>query len=182
MSQFNDPLLHLYRSAAQSATELATLYLGCLERMQSPQPGTAISEAKDESNKMLKQIQSANSLQELYQLQARLARIHVEKLVGYWTSFYSTAHLSQMEFFRQIPIKSMEWVDNVSHSMDGARTPEPMITAMRMVATAARSGYSSILRASEETVEQAVAEAERSTEANTGAGGGNKQGSGQAAA
>lgn len=186
MTQFNDPLLHLYRSAVQSATEFATLYLGCMERMQNPQPGTAaISEAKEESSKMLKQIQSASSLQDIYQLQTQLARANTEKIVGYWTSLYSTTHLSQMEFFRQAQIKGLEWMDNMGHSFDGARTPEPMINAMRMVATAARSGYSSILRATEETVEQAAAEAERSAAAsagNSGSGEGKQKDSGQAAA
>lgn len=189
MAQITDPMLHFCRSVAQSTTELATLYLGSMERMQSPQAGAnAISEAKDESSKFLKQIQSASSLQELYQLQTRLARANTEKMVGYWTSLYSTAHLNQMEFFRQAQIKGLEWMDNVGHSMVGARTPEPMINAMRMVATAARSGYSNILRATEETVAQAVAEAERSTEksaaksGNSGADGEGKREGGQAAA
>lgn len=189
MAQIPDPMLHLCRSMAQSATELATLYLGSMERMQSPPAGaTAISEAKDESSKMLQKIQSASSVQELYQLQTRLARIHTEKMLGYWTSLYSTAHLSQMEFFRQAHIKGLEWMDSLGHSMDGARTPEPMINAMRMVATAARSGYSNILRATEETVAQAVAEADRSTQdspakaGNSGADGEGKRKGGQAAA
>jgi hypothetical protein len=189
MPPITDPMLHLCRSAVQSTTELTTLYLGSMERMQSPQAGAAISEARDESSRILKQIQSASSLQELYQLQTRLARANTEKIVGYWTSVYSTAHLNQMEFLRQVHLKGLEWMDNVGHSLDGARTPEPMINAMRMVATAARSGYSSILRATEETVEQAVAEAERSsagptnetTKGASGSGGGHK-GSGQAAA
>jgi hypothetical protein len=97
-----------------------------------------------------------------------------------------------MEFLRQAQIKGLEWMDNAGHSLDSARTPEPMMNAMRMVATAARSGYNSILRATEETVEQAVAEAERSTEGGqsdetikgkgTGETGGGKKGGGQAAA
>lgn len=192
MAQISDPMLNLCRSAVQSTTELATLYLGSMERMQSPQANAAISEARDESNKALKQIQSASTLQELYQLQVRLARANTEKIIGYWTSLYTTTHLSQMEFFRQAQIKGLEWMDNAGHSLDSARTPEPMMNAMRMVATAARSGYNSILRATEETVEQAVAEAERSTEGGqsdetikgkgTGETGGGKKGGGQAAA
>lgn len=193
MAQTTDPMLNLFRSAVQSTTELAALYLGSMERMQNPQASAAISEAKDESSKALKQIQSASSLQELYQLQTRLARANTEKIIGYWTSLYTSAHLNQIEFLRQAQIKGLEWLDNAGHSLDGARPPEPMINAMRMVATAARSGYNSILRATEETVEQAVAEAERSTEAGRtsetakGAGpgnetGGGKKGGGQAAA
>jgi hypothetical protein len=192
MAQISDPMLHLCRSAVQSTTELATLYLGSMERMQSPQANAAISEARDESNKALKQIQTASTLQELYQLQVRLARANTEKIIGYWTSLYTTTHLNQMEFLRQAQIKGLEWMDNAGHSLDSARTPEPMMNAMRMVATAARSGYNSILRATEETVEQAVAEAERSTEGGqsdetikgkgTGETGGGKKGGGQAAA
>lgn len=197
MAQITDPMLHLCRSAVQSATELTTLCLSSIERMQSPEAGAAISEARDENSRILKQIQSASSIQELYQLQTRLARANTEKIVGYWTSLYSTAHLNQMEFLRQVQIKGLEWVDNVGHSLDSAPTPEPMINAMRMVATAARSGYSSILRATEKTVEQAAAEAERSIEgqtneaargtsgtgtSNSGASGGRNKGGGEAAA
>lgn len=165
MPHISDPMLQFYRSAAQSSAELANLYLGSMERMQSSQAAAAISEAREESDKTVKQIQSADSLQELYQLQSRLARTHTEKIIGYWTSLYSAAHLSQMEFLRQAQVKGLEWMDNVSHAMDGARAPEPMMNAMRMVASAARTGYGSILRATEETVERAAAEAERAAAA-----------------
>lgn len=163
MPQPNDHVLSLYRNAMQSATELMNVYLHGIEHIQrSQQAATAIDEARNETSSILSQIQSANNLQELYNLQARLGRSQMEKIITYWTSLCATANLSQIEFMRQAQIKTLELVDTVGQTLDGSQAPgtEPVLNAMKMVVNAARSSYAATVRATEQAALETAAQIE----------------------
>src|SRR5438067_13215630 len=97
-SQFID----LYRSGVKTAAEVAKMSLENTVRLQEKQLGI-VRNILEENTRSTERLTAANSIEELFALQSRLAGAQLERVAEFWSSLWQAAAEQQQS-----------WVDNTA--------------------------------------------------------------------
>jgi phasin family protein len=90
----------LYRAGLRSSVELMKASLEGMERLQNQQLA-AVRAAVEQQSKSSGDLGKAKTLDELIDLQGRLAGAQFERLMGYWSGLYQAAGQNQMALLAQ---------------------------------------------------------------------------------
>ena len=96
----------LYRAGLRSSVELMKASLEGMERLQNQQLA-AVRAAVEQQSKSSGELGKAKTLDELIELQGKLAGAQFERLMGYWTSLYEAAGQNHMAALAQ----ARAWLD-----------------------------------------------------------------------
>jgi phasin family protein len=101
MQQQATQFLDLYRAGLKTATELMKTSLETAERVQRQQLD-AVRGALEENQKSASEIAEVRSLDDLMELQNRLARSQMERMLTFWSSTWRLASENQMALVGQM--------------------------------------------------------------------------------
>ena len=101
MQQQATQFLDLYRAGLKTATELMKTSLETAERVQRQQLD-AVRGALEENQKSASEIAEVRSLDDLMELQNRLSRSQMERMLTFWSSTWRLASENQMALVGQM--------------------------------------------------------------------------------
>lgn len=101
MQQQATQFLDLYRAGLKTATELMKTSLETAERVQRQQLD-AVRGALEENQKSASEIAEVRSLDDLMELQNRLARSQMERMLKFWSSTWRLASENQIALASQM--------------------------------------------------------------------------------
>jgi phasin family protein len=155
-SQFFD----LYRVSLEAALDIAKASLQGMERLRAHQL-KMISEAFSEAADTGQQIGSVKNLEEMLEVQTKLAPAQLEKAMGYWSGLCATTARNQADVMQQMQAKVSSLGDAYRATLDAApRGSEPMVAPLKSAVNAICSAYALTARASEEAARLAVSQIE----------------------
>src|SRR5262249_54096897 len=121
----------------------------------------AIHEAFSEAGDCGRQIGSAKTLDELIELQSRLAPSQLEKAMRYWSRLCATGARNQVEIRQQMQSKVTDFTEACRATLDAApQGTEPVVAPLKSAVTAICSAYTLTARAGEEAAKLAVSQIE----------------------
>lgn len=101
MQQQATQFLDIYRAGLKTATELMKSSLETAERVQRQQLD-AVRGALEENQKSASEIAEVRSLEDLMELQSRLARSQMERVLNFWSSTWRLASENQLALVGQM--------------------------------------------------------------------------------
>jgi phasin family protein len=160
MTKSDNRLFDLYRSGLDAFLELTRASVQGAERLREHQV-KAMNEAFSEAGETGRQIGSARSLDELIELQSKLAPAQLEKAMRYWSGLYATGARNQVEIMQQVQTKVTDFTEACRATLDAApQGTEPVVAPLRSAVTAMCSAYTLTARAGEEAAKLAVSQME----------------------
>ena len=128
--------LDLYKAGLKSAVDLMKASLESAERLQQQQL-TAIRGALEQHVKLVNELTSAKSLDDLVALQQKMAGAQLERVMGYWTSICQTAGQNQAAAMGQVQnqmAQARDWFTE-TYSLTARATEEAAKIASAQMAT-----------------------------------------------
>ncbi len=181
MTKSDNQLFDLYRSGLEAFIDLTRASVQGAERLREQQL-KALHEAFAEAGDAGRQMGSARTLDELLELQSRLAPAQLEKAMRYWSGLYATGARNQVELMQQMQNKVTHITEACRATLDAApQGTEPMVAPLKSAVTAICSAYSLTARAGEEAAKLAVSQIESANSAARQAAQAASQAGGQAA-
>jgi phasin family protein len=160
MTKSDNQLFDLYRSGLEAFIDLARTSVQGAERLREHQL-KAVHEAFSEAGDAGRQIGSAKSLEELLELQSKLAPTQLEKAMRYWGGLYATGARNQVEIMQHMQNKVTDFTEACRATLDAApQGTEPVVAPLKSAVTAICSAYTLTARAGEEAAKLAVSQIE----------------------
>jgi phasin family protein len=160
MNKSDNQIFDLYRSGLEAFLDLSRTSVQGAERLREQQL-KAINEAFSEAGDTGRQIGSAKTLEELLELQAKLAPTQLEKAMRYWGGLYATGARNQVEIMQQMQAKVSNFTEACCATLDAApQGTEPVVAPLKSAVTAMCSAYTLTARAGEEAAKLAVSQIE----------------------
>jgi phasin family protein len=160
MNKSDNQIFDLYRSGLEAFLDLSRTSVQGAERLREHQV-KAINEAFSEAGETGRQIGSAKTLEELLELQAKLAPAQLEKAMRYWGGLYATGARNQVEIMQQMQTKVNSFTEACRATLDAApQGTEPVVAPLKSAVTAMCSAYTLTARAGEEAAKLAVSQIE----------------------
>ena len=160
MTKSDNQLFDLYRSGLEAFIDIAKTSVQGAERLREHQL-KAIHEAFTEAGETGRQIGSAKSLDELLELQSKLAPTQLEKAMRYWSGLYAAGARNQVEIMQQMQSKVSSFTEACNATLDAApQGTEPVVAPLKSAVTAICSAYTLTARAGEEAAKLAVSQIE----------------------
>lgn len=150
MPQSNDQMLGFYRTTTKPLTELFNVFLAGAERIQNSQLN-ATKELLSSRSTTEKELESAQTVQEMIDIQGKLAREQWTKALASFGEIYAAGSLNQMEVIRQAQSQALEIVNSWSQTLDDIPAETlPFLSPMKLMVGAARATCAANIRATEE--------------------------------
>jgi phasin family protein len=160
MTKSDNQLFDLYRSGLEAFLDLTRASVLGAERLREQQV-KVITDAFSEAGEAGRQIGSVKNLEELLELQARLAPTQLEKAMRYWSGLYATGARNQVELMQQMQTKVTNFTEACRATLDAApQGTEPVVAPLKSAVTAMCSAYTLTARAGEEAAKLAVSQIE----------------------
>jgi phasin family protein len=160
MTKSENQFFDLYRTGLEAFLEMTRTSVQGAERLRAHQV-KAINEAFSEAGETGRQIGSVKSLDELVELQAKLAPAQLEKALRYWSGLYATGARNQVEMMQQMQTKVTDFTEACRATLDAApQGAEPVVAPLKSAVTAMCSAYTLTARAGEEAAKLAVSQIE----------------------
>lgn len=160
MTKSDNQLFDLYRSGLEAFLDMTRTSVQAAQRLREHQV-KAINEAFTEAGETGRQFGSAKNLEELLELQSRLAPSQLEKAMSYWSGLYATGARNQVEIMQQMQTKVTNFTEACRATLDAApQGTEPVVAPLRSAVTAMCSAYTLTARAGEEAAKLAVSQIE----------------------
>lgn len=139
MTSPQEQFIALYRSNLESMVSMARSVLDEAERLRTRQL-EAIREALAENEELARQIAGAETVDQLFAVQSRIANHQVDVALGYWGRVFEAASQTQVKGMKQFEEQAARFTERVSAMLDGAPAgAEPMVNAMKAFLQAARA-------------------------------------------
>jgi len=165
MTKSDNQLLDLYRSSLEAFLDIARTSVQGAERLREHQL-KAFHEAFSEAGETGRQFGSARTLDELLELQSRLAPTQLGKAIRYWSGLYATGARNQVEIMQQMQNKVTNFTEACRATLDAApQGTEPVVAPLKSAVTAICSAYTLTARAGEEAAKLAVSQIESANSA-----------------
>jgi len=160
MTKSDNQFFDLYRTGLEAFLDMTKTSVQGAERLRAQQV-KAINDAFSEAGEAGRQIGSAKSLDELLELQTRIAPTQLEKALRYWSDLYATGARNQVEIMQQVQSKVTNFTDACRATLDAApQGTEPVVAPLKSAVTAMCSAYTLTARAGEEAAKLAVSQIE----------------------
>src|SRR3954469_9162380 len=160
MTKSDNQFFDLYRSGLEAFLDMTRTSVQSAERLREHQV-KAINDVFSEAGEAGRQIGSAKSLEELLELQAKLAPTQLEKAMRYWSNLYATGARNQVEIMQQMQTKVTNFTEACRATLDAApQGTEPVVGPLKSAVTAMCSAYTLTARAGEEAAKLAVSQIE----------------------
>jgi phasin family protein len=160
MTKSDNQLFDLYRSGLEAFIDLSRTSVQGAERLREHQL-KCLHEAFSEAGETGRQVGSAKTLEELLELQSKLAPTQLEKAMSYWSGLYATGARNQVEIMQQMQNKVTSFTEACRATLDAApQGTEPMVAPLKSAVTAICSAYTLTARAGEEAAKLAVSQIE----------------------
>jgi phasin family protein len=160
MTKSDNQLFDLYRSGLEAFIDLARTSVQGAERLREHQL-KCLHEAFSEAGETGRQVDSAKTLEQLLELQSKLAPTQFEKAMRYWSGLYATGARNQVEIMQQMQNKVADFTEACRATLDAApQGTEPVVAPLKSAVTAMCSAYTLTARAGEEAAKLAVSQIE----------------------
>lgn len=165
MTKSDNQLFDLYRSGLEAFIDLARTSVQGAERLREHQM-KCLHEAFSEAGETGRQVGSAKTLEQLIELQSKLAPTQLEKAMRYWSGLYATGARNQVEIMQQMQNKVTDFTEACRATLDAApQGTEPVVAPLKSAVTAMCSAYTLTARAGEEAAKLAVSQLESANSA-----------------
>jgi hypothetical protein len=137
MNQPQAEFLDLYRAGLKNAVDLMKSSLENAERLQSQQM-SALRSALDQHLRSVNDLTEAKSMDDLLELQQKMAGAQLERVMDYWSVMCKTAGENQMAAATQVQkqmAQARDWF-NETYAMTARATEEAAKLATAQVASA----------------------------------------------
>lgn len=160
MTKSDNQFFDLYRSGLEAFLDMTKTSVQGAERLREQQV-KAITDAFSEAGEAGRQAGSVKSLEEMLELQARIAPTQLEKAMRYWSGLYATGARNQVELMQQMQTKVTNFTEACRATLDAApQGAEPVVAPLKSAVTAMCSAYTLTARAGEEAAKLAVSQIE----------------------
>lgn len=139
MTSPQEQFVALYRGNLESMISMTRSVLDEAERLRTRQL-EAIRAALAESEELARQIAEAQTVEQLFAVQARIANHQVDVALGYWVRLFEAASHAQARGMRQLEEQAGQFTERACAMLDGAPAgAEPMVNTMKAFLQAARA-------------------------------------------
>jgi phasin family protein len=160
MTKSDNQFFDLYRAGLEAFLDMTRTSVQGAERLRARQV-QAINDAFSEAGEAGRQIGSVRSLDELFELQEKIAPTQLDKAMRYWSDLYATTARNQVEIMQHVQNKITDLTEVARATLDAApQGAEPVVAPLKSAVTAMCSAYTLTARATEEAAKMAVSQIE----------------------